>query len=261
MISYCLVAYRPVYAKLLLEELVRKTSAAYEILVWLNVVDRGLDEFIAGLISAGHPVRVIGRATKNIGMLAFKHLFQAAKYEMIVQLDDDVVFISRRIAEIVKGEFERAKDVSMITAHVWQDEYTTGSHPPLDAYRPSSHGGGLMLGDIDGGFSVYRASEMPVLMAAPYQRYFYLGAWVANELLRRGRFGVMSTRVKMFHVAGPVYSWYYGMLDFEIEKYRSVKNNEVVKWYEEARAFIPDRGVLDVKVAGIERHFDVFGAD
>lgn len=259
MISYCLVAYRPVYAKLLLEELVRKTSVEYEVLIWMNVADSSFEGCVARLISAGHPIKVVGKTPENIGMNAFRDLFKVARYGMIVQLDDDVVFISRRIAEIAKGEFARAPDVSMITAHVWQDEYTTGSHPPLESYKPSSYGGGLMLGDIDGGFSIYRASEIDLLLSAPYRSYFYLGSWVALELIKNGRFGVMSTRIKMFHVAGPVYSSYYGMLDFEIEKYKTVNNLEVVKWYEGARGSIPSSGILEGRIKGIRDHFEVYG--
>jgi hypothetical protein len=47
MISYCVAVYRPIYARLLLAELVEKTSVPFEILVWLNVADTALDAEIA----------------------------------------------------------------------------------------------------------------------------------------------------------------------------------------------------------------------
>jgi hypothetical protein len=43
-ISYCIAVYRATYARLLLADLVAKTSVPFEILVWLNVADPALDE-------------------------------------------------------------------------------------------------------------------------------------------------------------------------------------------------------------------------
>lgn len=261
MISYCLVAYRPVYAKLLIKDLIKKTSVPYEILVWLNVDDSGLEETIAQAKNDGHPIRVVSKTPENVGMLAFQPLFAECRYDMMVQLDDDVVFISRNIAEIVSGVFARHSDIGMITAHVWQDGFTTGSHPPLESYRPSAYGEGLMLGPVDGGFSVYRRSTFPTLMQAPYSRYFYLGAWVGRTLLSNNSYGVMSTKIKMFHVVGPTYVSYYGMLDFEIQKYKDVKNMDVVRWYESARSRIPPHEEIGWYIKGIEAHFETFGSE
>jgi hypothetical protein len=39
MISYCIASYRPTYSTLLVQDLIRKTSAPYEILIWLNTDD------------------------------------------------------------------------------------------------------------------------------------------------------------------------------------------------------------------------------
>jgi len=259
MISYCLVAYRPVYSKLLIRELIKKTSVPYEILIWLNVDDPGLEECIAVAAKQGHPIRLVAKTPQNVGMKAFRELFALARYSMVVQLDDDVVYISRNIAQIVSGVFQRHRDIGMITAHVWQDEYTSGSHPPLEKYKPSAYGDGLMLGPIDGGFSVYSHEALAILPSAPYENYFCLGAWVANELMRRKNFGVLSTKIKMFHVVGPVYVSYYGMLDFEIEKYKRVSHQAVVNWYETARASLPPKAEVENRIRGIEAHFESYG--
>jgi len=55
MISYCIAVYRPTYARLLLADLVKKTSVPFEILVWLNVADPALDAEIAAAIGSGVP--------------------------------------------------------------------------------------------------------------------------------------------------------------------------------------------------------------
>src|SRR4051794_12040664 len=75
MISYCIAVYRPTYARQLLADLVLKTSAPFEILIWLNVADAALDAQIDTAIKSGVPLRVIGRTPTNIGMVAYSKLF------------------------------------------------------------------------------------------------------------------------------------------------------------------------------------------
>ena len=80
MISYCIAVYRPTYARLLLADLVAKTSVPFEILAWLNVADPTLDREIEQAIAAGVPLRVIGRTPANIGMHAYRMLFREARF-------------------------------------------------------------------------------------------------------------------------------------------------------------------------------------
>ncbi len=99
MISYCIALYRPIYARLLLADLARKTTAPYEILVWLNVADETLENEIAAAAAQGVPLRIVGRTPENIGMTAYRALFRAARFALIAQIDDDVVRLSRGIAD------------------------------------------------------------------------------------------------------------------------------------------------------------------
>jgi hypothetical protein len=98
-ISYSIAVYRPTYARLLIADLVEKTSVPFEILVWLNVDDPSFDAELDSAIASGVPLRVIGRTPANIGMLAYRSLFRVARYQLITQIDDDVVCVSRGIAQ------------------------------------------------------------------------------------------------------------------------------------------------------------------
>src|ERR1700692_2026412 len=100
MISYCVASYRPTYSTLLVEDLIRKTSVPFEILLWLNTSDPNFRAHLASLQHAGSPIRIIGHSPENWGMTAYKRLFADAKYDMVVQIDDDVVCISPHIAEV-----------------------------------------------------------------------------------------------------------------------------------------------------------------
>jgi hypothetical protein len=233
-ISYCVAVYRPVYARLLLADLVRKTSTPFEILIWLNVADPEFESFVAAETAQGRPITVVGRTPENIGMRAYPDLFRAARYPLVVQIDDDVVCVSRRIAETAADVFRRYSDVRQIVSDVWQDEHTTGARPPLSHYRCIDERDGLYAGPIDGWFSIYHRTILPVVLSIPAAPYYCLGAAVRMNLARRRQRGVLCRRMKVFHTIGPAYAALFGMLDFEIAKYRRLGRTDIVRWYEEA---------------------------
>jgi hypothetical protein len=256
MISYCIAVYRPTYARLLLADLARKTTAPYEILVWLNVADEALEDDIALAARRGVPLRVVGRTPQNIGMTAYRALFRAARYPLIAQIDDDVVRVSRGIAERADRLFRRFPSVRQLVADVWQDEHTTGARPPLDQYSAFDAREGLMSGPIDGWFSVYHRSIVPLLLALPYAAYFPLGAAVRARLFPCGQHGLLDLGMKVFHVIGPQYAEAFGMLDSEIEKYHRLGRTDIVSWYEGWRQ-MPDRACPDAdRIGTIARAID-----
>lgn len=250
MISYCIAIYRPTYARLLLADLIAKTSARYEILVWLNVEDAAMEADIAAAQARGVALRVLGRSAHNIGMTAYRELFRAARYPLIAQIDDDVVCVSRGIAERAAGVFRRFPSVRQLVADVWQDELTTGARPPLDHYRVFDAGLRLYDGPIDGWFAIYHHSIRPLLDSLPMAPYFALGATVRARLAQRGQHGLLDLGMKVFHVVGPAYAEAFGMLEFEIEKYRRLGRHEIVEWYEGYRRGSALRGAAG-RIEGI----------
>ncbi|MDB5732497.1 MAG: hypothetical protein JWQ03_2392 [Variovorax sp.] len=253
MISYCIAAYRPTYARLLLADLEAKTSVAFEILVWLNVADATLDADIAAAHARGVPLRVVGRTPENIGMQAYAALFRAARFPLIAQIDDDVVSVSRGIAERADRLFRRWPSVRQLVADVWQDDLTTGARPPLDQYRPFDAGEGLYSGPIDGWFSIYHRSILPLVLSVPLAPYCMLGAAVCGRLAQSGQHGVLDLGMKVFHVIGPAYADAFGMLDFEIEKYRRLGRPEIVAWYEGYRREPDTAGHLAARIDAIRK--------
>jgi hypothetical protein len=255
-ISYCIALYRPTYARLLLADLVAKTTVPFEILVWLNVADAALDADIAAARERGVPLRVLGRTPENIGMRAYPTLFRAARYPLITQIDDDVVCISRGIAERAARLFERFPAVRQLVADVCQDEHTTGARPPLDQYSVFDAAEGLHSGPIDGWFSIYHRDIQPLLASLPSAQYIALGAAVRARLQQRGQAGLLDLGSKVFHVIGPAYADGFGMLDFEIEKYRRLGRHDIVAWYEGYRAGRLPAGMLADRIKAIRAALD-----
>jgi hypothetical protein len=238
-ISYCVACFRPTYCRQLIDQLVEKTSAPYEILVWINLLDAPFEEFLKDRIEAGAPIRIVGRTPENIGMAAYPLLFAAGKFDMLVQIDDDVVCISPLVAERAQEIFDRFPQIGMLTADVWQDELTTGARPPMQHYHEINREFGLYDGPIDGWFAIYRKTALEACGPLRPIRYQAIGCEVRSRLHAVGQSGLLCTRMKVFHVIGPAYASHFGMLDFEVAKYASLGRKEIVGWYEGERPKLP----------------------
>lgn len=259
MISYCVACFRPTYASLLIQDLIRKTTAPYEILLWLNTGDPAFRAEIETHQRAGVPISIVGSSADNIGMAAYDHLFAASQYDLVTQIDDDVVCISPQIAELAQRIMARFPHVGMLTADVWQDSDTTGARPEMAHYRLFDAEFGLYSGPIDGWFAVYRRSCLAMARRIPKSRYLPLGGLIRNQLRSIRMNGLLCTRMKVFHVIGPQYAYLFGMLDFEIEKYRSLGRHDIVKWYEDARETgLPAMESLRLRADAIRRHLENF---
>ena len=250
MIPYCIASFRPKYSRLLIEDLIRKTTAPFEILLWLNVDDADYNSFLDEQIARQMPIRIIGKTPENIGMRSYPLLFEQARHDLIVQIDDDVIAVSKNIAEQAHEIFCKFPQVKQLVADVWQDEFTTGARPPMPAYRTYDAAYGLYDGPIDGWFSVFHRSVLS-LIERNVSEYLPLGGLLRNRLRAKGNLGLLCTRFKVFHVIGPHYASYFEMLDFEIEKYRRLGRMDIVEWYETARSSLPSKEELEPRVSGI----------
>ena len=112
---------------------------------------------------------------------------------------------------------------------------------------------GLYDGPIDGWFSVFHRSVLPLAQERYGDIYFPLGAMLRNRLREIGRLGLLCTKFKVFHVVGPQYASHFGMLDFEIEKYRRLGRHEIVSWYESAKDKLPPPEELSSRVKKFSR--------
>jgi hypothetical protein len=173
-----------------------------------------------------------------------------------VQIDDDVVGISRGIAERAERLFARFPSVRQLVSDVWQDDHTTGARPPLSGYREFDRQEGLYDGPVDGWFSIYHRSILPLIDTLRFASYFPLGATVRARLNRQGLHGLLDTGMRVFHVIGPAYASFFGMLEFEICKYRRLGRNEIVAWYCDAKSNLPPRTELETRLDHIAQVLD-----
>lgn len=254
MISYCICVYRPRLFYILLEDLMRKTTTPYEILVWLNTRAPELEGYIDRLSYRGIPIKVVGSNAKNIGMVGYKMLFHNAKYDLVAQVHDDVTCVSRRIAEIASETFKAQPKVKQIVADVIQDAFTTGGRPGDSAYAPFDAESGLVSGPIDGWFSIYHRSILRMLIDAPYEPYFYLGSYIQMQLKSQALEGVLSKKMKVFHIAGPAYASLLETREAEVRKYNGLGKKELAEVY---ASMNPDEATLAQMAESYRRNVEL----
>lgn len=255
MISYCITAYRPVFCKLLIEDLHRKTSVPYETLLWINTPDPQFAAFVQEKIRAGWPIKIVGNTPENIGMVGYKHLFAAAQYDLITQIDDDVICISPGIAQKARAIFAKHPKVKQLVSDVWQDQYCTGHRPPEDRYTVYDAEWGLYKGPIDSWFGIYHRSMLGIFKDNPFQKFCSIGNWAYRTLASKGLLGLLCKKFKVFHVTHPPYVSYYGMLDFQIKKIESIAGPGSARGYREAK--LPPREELGKRIQNIFRVLSV----
>jgi len=235
-ISYCVCVYRPRLFYILLDDLIRKTTTPYEILIWLNTRAPDLETYVQRLSYRGVPVRIIGVSPDNIGMLGYKMLFKSARYDLIAQVHDDVVCMSKNIAERALEIFGANQDIKQIVTDVIQDPFTTGGRPSDDAYTLHDESSGLFRGPVDGWFSIYHRSTQKILLDAPYEPYFYLGSYVQMQLRAQKQDGLLCKGMKVFHLAGPAYAQLFDTVGTEVRKYQSLGNTGAAELYASVKA-------------------------
>lgn len=255
--SYLMIVLRPWYACKLLSEIQKKTTARYEVLIWMNCVSVEFDEHVERLKLEGCPIKVVGRSPENIGMAAFRNLAEAASGDLLIQLDDDVIMFSRRAIELARDVFLKRPDVGLLVGSMWQDEYTSGGHAKPADYKLIDRENLLYDGTIDGAFTFYRKEAVKTLLRSSFRLYWGMGAETIYNLKSEGMSGHLFRRVKMFHLHGPVYHKYFGWLDFEIEKLKRVGCPGIADVYKNHSNF-PSKEVLDENLRKIEAHFECF---
>jgi hypothetical protein len=108
---------------------------------------------------------------------------------------------------------------------------------------------GLYDGPIDGWFSIYHRSILPLLLSLPFRQYCCLGATMRARLAQRHVRGVLCTRMTVFHVIGPAYASLFSMREFEVDKYRRLGRTDIVQWYQHEA--LPARSLLESRFAAI----------
>lgn len=258
-LSYILPCSRAYYASRLLSEITKKTSLPYELFIWMNVSDDKLEKHVQSLISAGYPIRIVGKTPENIGLESLRLMIEEASGNLLIQLEDNVLFVSRKAGEVARGIFGRRKDIGMLSAEVWQDEFSSGGHPRPACYTCADTADQLYEGHIDGGFNIYPRSSVPLLLQSNFKIHFGIGSKMKARLNASKIQAYKCRRMRIFQVVSARYhSIFQGALELEMAKCKREGRDNMISAYEKEMADLPERAILKRRLMAIKNYHNSF---
>lgn len=174
---------------------------------------------------------------ENRGLNAYKQLFDAAKGEYIVEIDDDVLELPDKIDTIFYDYMQTFPHYGFIALNVIQNEFTNGAKPDPEHYTEETvNGKTIEKGPTGGWCTCFRRKD--------YNRLRF-NLMFANLNMKKSEDGFLSRKFKdklglesgiiksvfCFHACGPYYAKQYGHLDREIEKYTTSGLKEMANHY------------------------------
>lgn len=218
----------------LLESIVDFTDT--EIIVMDNGSTDGTREFLEKFENDKR-FKII-KLEKNYGLNSYKKLFNKAKGEYIVVVDDDVLTFPNGIKEIFESYLTEFSDYGFLALDVIQNEYTNGAKPTADFYTEEIKGGKIVQKGPAGGWCACfrRRDYRKIKLIFNFKN---LDMKTGEDGMLTGLFarwlklksGVIKGKF-CFHAAGPHYSKEYGYLDRDIEKYKDAGLETFVEAYE-----------------------------
>jgi len=241
LISFAMLTWnRHKFLKATLEAIFSSLSGAYEyeFLIW----DNGSTDETEQVLSAfeARPGVTVIRSKKNRSINAYKPLFNRAKGDVIIEIDDDILQLPHGFDKAVVEYLDAFPDYGYLSLNVVQNEMTTGAKPPDSCYTPDTRGARTVEEGPAGGWCVgFRRSDYRKVL--PFFNLIPLS-------MKRGEDGILPYLFRVFlkrrrgiirevvclHATGPAFAKLYGQLDREIEKYRIAGLDEHVRLFRES---------------------------
>ena len=210
----------------------------YEFLIWDNGSTDQTGEVLAAF--GKRPGARIFRSRRNLSINAYKPLFNRAKGDIIIEIDDDILHLPLGFDKAMVDYLNAYPDYGYLSLNVVQNEQTEGAKPAASCYTLDTRGPKTVEEGPAGGWCV------------GFRRKDYRKVLVFFNLIplsmKRGEDGILPYLFKVFlgrrrgiiqevvclHATGPYFAKLYGQLDREIEKYRIAGLEGHVRLFEAA---------------------------
>lgn len=200
------------------------TERPFELLIMDNASEDGTDALCQAL-QRQHPHQVRHcRMDRNFGTNAYALGFLEARFKYLVDMDDDVLALSKGWDYAAIQAFERFPRLGFLAMNVVQDEYTTGAKKDPSAYTERSSGDTtLEVGPTGGWFSVTTRAhynEVGGFIFKPYKPFPPEDGKYIRKLSKHDYFAAILKRKFVYHASGPYWNGAYGYTQIWDEKYR-----------------------------------------
>jgi glycosyltransferase involved in cell wall biosynthesis len=203
---------------------VANTQLPFELIIMDNASDDGTGE-LCQMLQAKHPglVRHI-RLKRNIGTNAYALGFLQAKYKYLVDMDDDILALSKGWDRATIDAFRRFPRLGLLAMNVVQDKYTSGGKHDISKYSESTVSDTtLEIGPTGGWFAVTTRpiyNEVGGFIFRPYKPFPAEDGKYIRKLSKRGYITGILKKAFVYHASGPYWNCAYGFSKIWDEKYR-----------------------------------------
>lgn len=203
---------------------VSNTQLPFELIIMDNASDDGTRE-MCQMLQAKYPalVRHI-RLRRNIGTNAYALGFLQARYKYLVDMDDDILAISKGWDRATIDAFRRFPRLGLLAMNVVQDKYTSGGKHDISEYSESTVSDTtLEIGPTGGWFAVTTRpiyDEVGGFIFLPYKPFPAEDGQYIRQLSKRGYIAGILKKAFVYHASGPYWNRAYGFNRIWDEKYR-----------------------------------------
>jgi glycosyltransferase involved in cell wall biosynthesis len=200
------------------------TQLPFEIIIMDNASDDGTREMCQGW-EHKHPgvVRYV-RLERNYGTNAYALGFLQAKYKYLVDMDDDILALSKEWDLRTVDAFRRFPRLGFLAMNVIQDKYTNGGKHEASKYREATVGDTtLQVGPTGGWFAVTTRpiyNKVGGFVFLPYKPFPAEDGKYTRKLEKKGYFAGILKSTYVYHASGPYWNGAYGYKRPWEEKYR-----------------------------------------
>ena len=200
------------------------TQVPFELIIMDNASDDGTCE-LCRTLEAEYPgvVRHV-RLERNLGTNAYALGFLKAKYKYLVDMDDDILALSKGWDQATIEAFRRFPRLGFLAMNVVQDKYTNGAKKNISEYSEVTLSGtSLEIGPTGGWFAVTTRAiynEVGGFVFRPYKPFPPEDGKFIRELSKKDHFAGILKNKFVYHASGPYWNGAYGYNKIWDEKYR-----------------------------------------
>jgi len=203
---------------------VSNTRMPFELIIMDNDSNDGTTEMCQTLEEQYPGVVRHVRLKRNYGTNAYALGFLQARYKYLVDMDDDILALSKGWDHAAIDAFRRFPRLGFLAMNVVQDKYTNGAKKGISEYRESVVSDTTIeIGPTGGWFAVTTRAiydEVGGFIFRPYKPFLPEDGKYIRKLSKRGYFAGILKKKFVYHASGPYWNGAYGYNRIWNEKYR-----------------------------------------
>lgn len=222
-ISILLVTWnRATFLRETLRTLADTIPAEHEILVWDNGSTDETKEALREAQSSKLNMKVF-YSDRNIGTSGYAKLALHARYDWLMELDDDILLLPPHWFEIMTAAFRAFPELGYLALDVVQDEFTNGAKPASENYAAETRGDYTVEFGPTGGWATmipralyFQTEGLPF---RPHKPFFAEDAYFQRVVETHGQRAGILQGIKVYHATGLPWNAAFGY-----DKLRAQKN-------------------------------------